>query len=50
MASALKGLGYQVILKTNVNKTAFNRAVRDFRQALSQGGGVGLFFRTWLSI
>ncbi|MEN8217881.1 MAG: caspase family protein [Pseudomonadota bacterium] len=32
MAKALKGLGYQVILRTNVNKTAFNRAVRDFRQ------------------
>jgi uncharacterized caspase-like protein len=44
MASALKGLGYQVILRTNVNKTAFNRAVRDFRQRLSQGGGVGLFY------
>jgi len=44
MAKALKGLGYQVILRTNVNKTAFNRAVRDFRQRLSQGGGVGLFY------
>jgi uncharacterized caspase-like protein len=44
MAEALKGLGYQVILRTNVNKTAFKRAVRDFRQGLSQSGGVGLFY------
>jgi uncharacterized caspase-like protein len=44
MASALKGLGYQVILRTDVNKTDFNRAVRDFRQGLSQSGGVGLFY------
>jgi hypothetical protein len=44
MASVLRSLGYEVILKTDVRKKAMKRAVRDFAGRLRQRGTVGVFF------
>ncbi len=45
MTNALKGLGFEVILKTEVNEKAMKQAIRDFGRRLSRlQGGVGLFF------
>ncbi len=43
MASALSGLGFQVMERYNVNQTGMKQAIREFGQQLSQGG-VGLFY------
>jgi len=45
VAAELRRLGFKVILKTNVNRNAMRRAVRDFsRRLYRQRGGVGLFY------
>jgi invasion protein IalB len=43
MAAVLQSLGFRVQAVTDVDLTAFNRAVSKFNEALS-GGGVGLFY------
>ena len=43
VAAALGRLGFQVMLRTNVNRVQMRTAVRDFGVALRKGG-VGLFF------
>jgi hypothetical protein len=43
MASALKKLGFEVILKTDVNQRAMKESIRSFGKEL-QKGGVGLFY------
>jgi hypothetical protein len=44
MSSALKTLGFEVILKTDVNHRTMVEAVQDFGERLRRDGGVGLFY------
>ena len=44
IATELRKLGFEVILKTNVRKKAIKKAVREFSRRLRQRGTVGLFF------
>jgi uncharacterized caspase-like protein len=39
-------LGFEVILRTDVNQRRFEDVVRAFRQQLQRRGGVGLFYRS----
>lgn len=43
IAAALNRLGFQVTLRTNVNRAQMRAAIRDFGQSL-RAGGVGLFY------
>ena len=43
VAGALTRLGFQVTLRTNVNRAQMRAAIRDFGQAL-RTGGIGLFY------
>lgn len=44
IAQALRGAGFQVILKTDADQRGMKDAVRTFGDALKRSGGVGLFF------
>ena len=44
MADALRGAGFEVILKTDANQGAMKDAIRSFGGALKTKGGVGLLF------
>jgi uncharacterized caspase-like protein len=44
MAQALRGAGFNVILKTNADQRGMKDAVRTFGETLQRSGGVGLFF------
>src|SRR5687767_12338269 len=44
MAQALRGAGFNVILKTDADQRGMKDAVRTFGDALKRSGGVGLFF------
>ena len=44
MADALRGAGFEVILKTDANQGAMKDAIRSFGSALKTKGGVGLLF------
>jgi len=43
VGAALRRLGFQVVLRTNVNRAQMRAAVRDFGMSL-RAGGVGLFY------
>jgi hypothetical protein len=44
MAEALRGSGFEVILKTDANQQGMRDGIRQFGDALRNKGGVGLFF------
>jgi hypothetical protein len=44
VADALRGAGFQVILKTNANRAAMRDAIREFGAALKTNGGAGLLY------
>jgi hypothetical protein len=44
MAAALRGAGFEVILKTDADQRSIKDAVRAFGEALKARGGVGLFY------
>jgi uncharacterized caspase-like protein len=44
MAAALRGAGFEVILKTDADQRSMLDGVRAFSDALKARGGVGLFF------
>jgi hypothetical protein len=44
MKTALKSLGYEVMLKTNVGRKAMIETVQDFGDKLRSQGGIGLFY------
>jgi hypothetical protein len=44
MAAALRGAGFDVILKTDADQQTIKEAVRTFGDALKTKGGVGLFY------
>ena len=44
MAQALRGAGFNVILKTDADQRGLREGVRAFTDALKRNGGVGLFF------
>lgn len=44
IADALRGAGFQVILKTNANRAAMKDAIREFGAALKTNGGAGLLY------
>ncbi|WP_069472540.1 caspase family protein [Candidatus Marithrix sp. Canyon 246] len=44
LAKALKKLGFQVILKTNLSNPQINQASIEFTACLKKSGGVGLFY------
>ena len=44
IATALRGAGFEVVLKTDANQRDINGAIRDFGEMLRRKGGVGLFF------
>lgn len=43
VANELRGLGFRVVLKTDADQHAMRQALREFGQALKQGG-IGLFY------
>jgi len=44
MATALRGAGFDVVLKTDADQRSTSDAIRAFGDALKRKGGVGLFF------
>ena len=44
IAKTLQGLGFKVILRTNVSQSQMRQAVREFGDELHAGRGVGLFY------
>src|SRR5215212_4192855 len=44
MAQALRGAGFDVILKTNADQRGMREGIRSFGEALKQNRGTGLFF------
>jgi hypothetical protein len=44
IAGILSRLGFEVILRNNINRAQMDRAINDFRQKLYRKGGVGLFY------
>src|SRR4051812_11166966 len=44
MADALRGAGFEVILKTDADQGAMKDAIRSFGSSLKTRGGVGLLF------
>src|SRR6185503_18865432 len=44
VADALRGAGFQVILKTNANRASMKDAIREFGAALKTNGGAGLLY------
>src|SRR5262245_55231870 len=44
MAAALRGAGFDVVLKTDADQRSTSDAIRTFGDALKRKGGVGLFF------
>src|SRR5262245_17652531 len=44
MATALRGAGFDVVLRTDADQRAIREAARAFGEALKLKGGVGLFF------
>jgi hypothetical protein len=44
MAKALRGAGFDVILKTDADQRSMREGIRNFGEALKQSRGVGLFF------
>ena len=44
MAQALRALGFEVLVYTNLDQNAMKKAIRDFGAKLRTKGGVGLFY------
>jgi hypothetical protein len=44
VAQVLSGMGFEVILKTNLKQRGMNEAIAEFTRRLSQSRGIGLFY------
>ncbi|MCB9480296.1 MAG: caspase family protein [Desulfobacteraceae bacterium] len=44
IADILRELGFDVILRSNLNQVSMDRAINEFRIKLNRNGGVGLFY------